>query len=90
MQSGSHDDEMFLDEDDFLSSDIMDHQTMTVPDDRENMIRKRRSVDHTISSHIIYKRAALQTENDYGKQSERNLFIINYNIVYISITYTRE
>ncbi len=83
LQSGSRDDEMFMDEEDFRSSDFMSLQPDTdrssassassdipLADDAENLIQKRkRSVgpDHSIGSHVIYKRAALQSESDYGK-----------------------
>ena len=72
LQSGSHDDEMFMDEEDFRSADFMTPSppsTLPPANDTENAIRKKRSasdMQHSIGSHVVYKRAALQSESDYG------------------------
>lgn len=73
LQSGSHDDEMFMDEEDFRSADFMTPSppsTLPPANDSENaLIRKKRSVfdlKHSIGSHIVYKRAAIQSDDDYG------------------------
>ena len=73
LQSGSHDDEMFMDEEDFRSADFMTPSppsTLPPANDTENaLIRKKRSfydLKHSVGSHIVYKRAAIQSEDDYG------------------------
>ena len=77
LQSGSHDDEMFMDEEDFRSADFMtpspplNESSIESANDTENAIlrRKRRSASgyhHSVGSHVVYKRSALQSESDYG------------------------
>lgn len=79
LESGSHDDEMFMDEEDFLSADFMTPSPPSAAglfasaNDSDNAIRKRRSLHegahHSVGSHVIYKRATLQSESDYGESS---------------------
>ena len=73
-----------MDEEDFRSADFMtpsppsssssSSSTLPPANDTENAIlrRKRRStnVHHSIGSHIVYKRAALESESDYGKNKK--------------------
>lgn len=79
LQGGSHDDELFMDEEDFRSADFMtpsppsNDASSSIPraNDTENAIlRRKRSAasnyHHSVGSHIVYKRAALQSESDYG------------------------
>jgi hypothetical protein len=73
LQSGSHDDEMFMDEEDFRSADFMTPSppsTLPPASDTENaLIRKKRSLydlKHSVGSHVVYKRAAIQSDDDYG------------------------
>jgi hypothetical protein len=69
-----------MDEEDFRSAEFMtpspplssSSSTLPPANDTENAIlrRKRRSasgIHHSIGSHIVYKRAALESESDYGK-----------------------
>ena len=76
--SGSQDDELFMDEEDFRSSDFMtpsSHPSANLPEDDEadNVIRKRRSTQHSIGSHVIYKRQVLKSESDYGRSCSTSL-----------------
>ena len=74
LQSGSHDDEMFMDEEDFRSADFMTPSppsTLPPANDTDNALirRKKRSlydVKDTVGSHIVYKRAIIQSDDDYG------------------------
>lgn len=79
LQGGSQDDELFMDEEDFRSAEFMtpspplssSSSTLPPANDTENAIlrRKRRSasgIHHSIGSHIVYKRAALESESDYA------------------------
>ncbi|XP_046651245.1 A disintegrin and metalloproteinase with thrombospondin motifs 18-like isoform X2 [Daphnia pulicaria] len=73
LQSGSHDDEMFMDEEDFRSADFMTPSppsTLPPANDTENaLIRKKRSLydlKHSVGSHVVYKRAAIQSDDDYA------------------------
>jgi len=66
-----------MDEEDFRSADFMTpsppHSSLpVVANDTENEIirkRRKRDVHHSVGSHIVYKRAALQSESDYGAKS---------------------
>ena len=77
--SGSRDDEMFMDDEDFRSADPT---ALLTRNDEENEIHRQRRKkrvagdddgqgsgggEHSIGSHIVYKRPFIQSESDYGK-----------------------
>ena len=57
----SQDDELFMDEEDLLSSDVM-----TAADNEIHRRLRRDAAQHSVGSHVIYKRQVLQSQKDYG------------------------
>jgi len=62
---------MFMNDADFLSSELMTSLQDPPPDDADNEISgsprgRRDTAQHSVAAHVIFKRRTLSSDTDYG------------------------